>query len=215
MTEAVPEGYKKLFDVISEVLHLYKFDQTDFKCSGLVSRVRMERKSGGFDFEIVHKGVRYYQVGNFKEWAKPQIDDMEKSEHEEMVKFNNLRKKNKATLDMMSMEDEVKVLNDRVNNKCSSAVGVGSGWAGICRSRRTRIRIAVEGAYTVLCKRLGKKPSADEVFCYLKDEDSTGYIVDSCVDKVIWEDTKGKSHECSFKSVSNILSKVHGEMANV
>lgn len=100
MTEGVPEGYKKLFDVISDVLHLYEFHQTDFKCSGLVSRVKHSRNKRGIDFSITRKGVRYYQVDKFKEWAEPHIKDMEKCESEEILKYETQRKKNKAALEM-------------------------------------------------------------------------------------------------------------------
>lgn len=101
MTETVPEGYKELFDVIAEVLHLYEFDQTDFKCSGLVSRVKHSRKKGEIDFTKSYKGVRYYQVDKFEEWARPHIEAMDVFEYKEMRKLENIRKKNKATLEMI------------------------------------------------------------------------------------------------------------------
>lgn len=200
MTEAVPEGYKELFDVIADVLHLYEFDKTDFKCSGLVSRVKQSRKKGEIDFTKSYKGVRYYQVDKFERWAKPHIEDMEVFEYKEIRKFEDQRKKNKAILERKNAESEIKGIDD-VNKKK--------------KTRKTRIRLAVEAAYSALFSRLGKRPSADEVLIYLKNEDSTGYIVDSYGDKIIWEDTKGDSHKSSYKSVANILSKVHGEMTNI
>lgn len=110
MTERVPEDYKDLFDVIADVLHLYEFDRTDFKCSGLVARVRRGRKTGEIDFHIERKGIQYYQIDKFKEWAKPHIEEMEKCEREEKLKYENLRRKNKATLEMVDEREEQVIL---------------------------------------------------------------------------------------------------------
>jgi hypothetical protein len=60
--------------------------------------------------------------------------------------------------------------------------------------------IAILAALPALRTKLGRKPSADEVFCYLADHDETGVIVDSTTDKLIWEDTKGELHNIARKT---------------
>lgn len=76
------------------------------------------------------------------------------------------------------------------------------------RTRQIRIRTAIETADAALRAKLGRLPTAREVFDHLVEDDETGCVVDSKADVLIWEDGTGKLHDQHFRVMSNLLSKI-------
>ncbi len=75
------------------------------------------------------------------------------------------------------------------------------------RTRRTNIRHAVEEAIsTLMSKNKNKIVSAKHVIKYLEEYDETGHIVDNKDCHLVWRDTKGKYHEVTHKSITNMVS---------
>lgn len=78
------------------------------------------------------------------------------------------------------------------------------------RTRKDRLTRAIEATLDVL----GNDASADAVFSHLAERDTTGIIVDSTAEKIVWEDTKGSLHDTTRKSLANRLTKIRFSRQN-
>jgi hypothetical protein len=66
------------------------------------------------------------------------------------------------------------------------------------RTRRTKLRIAIEEA-------LQKNPNmtANQLFDWLAENDETGTVIDSTLEKLTWEDSQGKCHDIYRRTFAN------------